>query len=166
MYPADRTLNRMIRQTLYSLKRQYGGTVNVYRLNDAQTDVRTGRKTIDKDVFVVRRAVVLPVRVSREVIQTISQISANKAFVYGGSFDSGLRKFIIDARDLPEGFAFTSDDWLVYNGRRYEIKAIWEFEFGAAWIVVGKELMGRAPEQVHLVAADNLLSIATGAHRQ
>jgi len=166
MYPADRTLNRMIRQTLYSLKRQYGGTVSVYRLSDAQTDVRTGRKTIDKDVFVVRRAVILPVKVSREVIQSISQISANKAFVYGGSFDSGLRKFIIDARDLPEGFELTSDDWLVYNGRRYEIKAIWEFEFGAAWIVVGKELMGRIAEQVHLVAADSLLSLATGAGRQ
>ena len=104
MYPADRTLNRMIQRTLYSLKRQYGGTVSVYRPNDAETDVRTGRKTIDKDVFVVRRAVVLPVKVSREVIQSISQISANKAFVYGGNFDSGLRKFIIDARDLPKGF--------------------------------------------------------------
>jgi hypothetical protein len=166
MYPADRTLNRMIQQTLYSLKRQYGGTVSVYRLNDAQTDVRTGRKTINKDVFLVRRAVILPVKVSREVIQSISQISANKAFVYGGSFDSGLRKFIIDARDLPEGFEFADDDWLVYNGRRYEIKAIWEFEFGAAWIVVGKELMGRIAEQVHLVAADSLLSLATGAGRQ
>ena len=166
MYPADRMLNRMIQQTLYSLKRQYGGTVSVYRLNDAETDVRTGRKTIDKDVFVVQRAVVLPVKVSREVIQSISQISANKAFVYGGSFDSGLRKFIIDARDMPKGFEFTSDDWLVYNGRRYEVKAIWEFEFGAAWVVVGKELMGRIAEQVHLVAADSLLSLATGASRQ
>ena len=166
MYPADRTLNRMIQRTLYSLKRQYGGTVSVYRLNDAQTDVRTGRKTIDKDVFVVRRAIILPVKVSREVIQSISQISANKAFVYGGSFDSGLRKFIIDARDMPEGFEFTSDDWLVYDGRRYEIKALWEFEFGAAWVIVGKELMGRAPEQVHLAAADSLLTLTAGANRQ
>ena len=166
MYPADRTLNRMIQQTLYSLKRQYGGTVSVYRLNDAETDVRTGRKAIDKDVFVVRRAVVLPVKVSREVIQTISQISANKAFVYGGSFVSGLRKFIIDARDLPQGFEFTDDDWLVYNHRRYEIKAIWEFEFGAAWIVVAKELMGRIAEQVHLVAADSLLRLAVGTGRR
>ena len=166
MSPADRTLNRMIQRTLYSLKRQYGGAVSVYRLNDAETDVRTGRKMIDKDVFVVQRAVVLPVKVSREVIQSISQISANKAFVYGGSFDSGLRKFIIDARDLPEGFVFSNDDWLVYNGRRYEVKAIWEFEFRAAWVVVGKELMGRIAEQVHLVAADSLLSLATGAGRQ
>jgi len=166
MYPADRSLNRMIQQILYSLKRQYGGTVSVYRLNDAETDVRTGRKSINKDVFVVRRAVILPVTVSREVIQSISQISANKAFVYGASFDSGLRKFIIDARDLPEGFEFTNDYWLVYNGRRYEIKAIWEFEFRAAWIIVGKELMGRSPEQVHLVAADSLLNLATGAGRR
>jgi hypothetical protein len=166
MYPADRTLNRMIQRTLYSLKRQYGGTVSVYRLNDAETDVRTGRKRIDKDVFVVRRAVVLPVKVSREVIQSISQISANKAFVYGGSFDSGLRKFILDARDLPEGFELTNDDWLAYGGRRYEIKAIWEFEFGAAWIVVGKELMGRVPEQVHPLVADSLLALAAEASRQ
>ena len=44
-------------------------------------------------------------------------------------------------------------------------KAIWEFEFRAAWIIVGKELMGRVPEQIHLVAADSLLSLATGASR-
>ena len=40
MYPAARTLNRMIQQTLYSLKRQYGATVSVYRLRDAQTGDR------------------------------------------------------------------------------------------------------------------------------
>ena len=166
MYPANRTLNRQIQQVLYMLKRQYGGTVSVYRLNDAETDVRTGRKRIDKDVFVVRRAVVLPVKISREVVKSISQISAGKTPVHGGSFDSGLRQFIIDARDMPEGFEFTNDDWLVYNGRRYETKEIHEFEFGAAWIIVGKELMGRVPEQVYLVAADSLMGLNAGASSQ
>ncbi|REJ65634.1 MAG: hypothetical protein DWQ31_16980 [Planctomycetota bacterium] len=166
MTVVNRSLTRRIQHNLYMLKRQYGGTVSVYRLNDSRTDVRTGDKTIDKNVFVVDRAIILPVKISREVIQSISQISANKAFVYGGSFDAGVRQFIIDTRDLPAGFLFTNDDWLVYNHRRYEIKAINEFEFAAAWVLIGKEIMGRVPEQIFPVAADNFIALAADSAPQ
>jgi len=47
----------------------------------------------------IRRVVVLPVKISGEVIQSIWHICANNAFLYGASFDSALCKLIIDARE-------------------------------------------------------------------
>jgi sulfur transfer complex TusBCD TusB component (DsrH family) len=142
------TLNRFIRRTLYNLKRQYGNRIDIYKLQDTATDYQTGEKTVTKSVIVVRKCVVLPVKIAREVVQTITQISANKMFVYGGSYDAGTRMFIIDARDMPNNYEFTNDDWLIYNGRRYDIKSIEEFEQNAAWSIIGKEVKGVRPEQV------------------
>ena len=148
MADVNRTLNRFIRRTLYSLKRQYGSRVDVYQLNSAETDYKTGVKTVSKTVYVVRKCIVLPVKIAREVVKTISQVSANKAFVYGGYYDAGTRQFIIDARDLPDSFTFTNDDWIVYDRRRYDIKSIEEFEQHTAWVLVCKEVLGVRPEQV------------------
>lgn len=144
----NRSLNRFIRRTLYSLKRQYGNKVDVYKLNDAETNYQTGEKTVSKTVHIVRKCIVLPVKIAREVVQTISHISANKAFIYGGSYDAGTRMFIIDVKDMPVGYEFTNDDWLVYNGRRYDIKSVEEFEHHTAWSIIGKEVKGVRPEQV------------------
>ena len=144
----NRTLNRFIRRTLYGLKRQYGSRVDVYQLNSAATDYETGVKTVNKSVYTVRKCIVLPVKIAREVVQTITQISANKSFVYGGSYDAGTRMFIIDARDMPDAYEFTNDDWIVYGGRRYDIKSIEEFEQHSAWTIICKEVKGVRPEQV------------------
>jgi hypothetical protein len=148
MADENRSLNRFIRRTLYSLKRQYGSRVDVYQLNDTATNYQTGVKTVDKTVNIVRKCVVLPVKVAREVVQSISQISANKMFIMGGTYDAGTRLFIIDTRDMPDDYEFTNDDWIVYNGRRYDIKSFEEFEQHTAWSVMGKEVKGVRPEQV------------------
>lgn len=157
--PADIQQTRLIRQSLYALKRQYGYPVDVYKLVDAETDLRTGRKSVQKNVHPIRRAIVLPVTLSREAIQTISVISANKKMLQGGTFDRGLRNFILDARDLPAGFEFTNDDWLVYRNRRYEIVSIEDFDNQAGWVIRCKEVIGPRPEQTFLVKADHLLSL-------
>jgi hypothetical protein len=69
-------------------------------------------------------------------------------FVMGGSYDAGTRMFIIDTRDMPDDYEFTMDDWIVYNGRRYDLKTVEEFEQHTAWTIVGKEVKGVRPEQV------------------
>ncbi|KKL61127.1 hypothetical protein LCGC14_2198430 [marine sediment metagenome] len=144
----NKNLNRFIRRTIYSLKRQYGNRVDVYKLLDTETNYQTGDKTVTKSVTIVRKCIVLPVKIAREVVQTITQISANKLFVYGGSYDAGTRMFIIDARDMADDYEFANDDWIIYNGRRYEIKNIEEFEQRAAWSIIGREIKGVRPEQV------------------
>lgn len=163
MADENRSLNRFIRRTLYSLKRQYGSKVDVYQLNSAATDYETGEKTVSKTVHIVRKCIVLPVKIAREVVQTISSISANKMFVMGGSYDAGTRMFIIDTRDMPTDYEFTNDDWLIYNGRRYDMKSIEEFEQHTAWTIIAKEVKGVRPEQVFFAHVTERLDLEQDA---
>jgi hypothetical protein len=159
MYPADRTLNRQIQQALYMLKRQYGGTIDIYTNGGSATDVRTGVKTVTKTITRVLRAIVLPVKINRDVVRSISAISANKEFVMGGGYDTGTREFIVDRRDTPNLPTLNEDDWLIYRKRKYQIKTFEEFEFEAGWVITAKELVGEVPEQIYLLSADVLLDL-------
>lgn len=155
----NRNLNRRILQALYMLKRQYGGSIAIYKKGTQTTDYDTGNKTIVKEVYPIRRAIILPVKVAREAVQTISVISANKAFVVGADYDAGTRMFIVDRRDeanLPE---LTENDWIVYQNRKYEIQKFEMFEFDSAYVIIGRVIYGDTPEQIYPLCADNLLRI-------
>jgi len=156
---ANRSMNRFIRKTLYSLKRQYGGRVDIYKLVTTATDYGTGVKSYTRTMVTVPKCIILPVKVQREAVQSISIISANKSFVYGGSFDAGTRTFIVDARDLPDAYEIQNDDWFVYNGRRYDLKNISEFEQHTGWIMVGREVKGVRPEQIFHMRVDSWLEM-------
>jgi len=137
-------LNRRIRQALYVLKRAFGSTVTLYKLVDAATNYTTGAKTSTSVSTSIPRCIVLPVRLQREVIQAVSQISANKTFAYGGSFESGTREFVIDARDLASGYVIEQDSWIVYDDKRYDIKNIEQLEQHTGWHITGKMIIGPA----------------------
>jgi hypothetical protein len=151
------------RQALYSLKREYGGRIDLYKLLSSQTDVRTGEKVRLKEVYPIQRAVILPGKRTRQVDQSISQISANKSFVMGGTVDETARRFLIDRLDVPQLSQITSDDWIVFAGRKYQIEAVEAFEFDTGWIVDAKELCGEIPEQIFIARADNLLNLTSQA---
>ncbi len=151
-------LNRRLDQTLYMLKRQYGGTICIYQMGDMVVDHLTGTKTVPRTVTKVKRAIILPVKVAREVVKNISVISANKAFIVGGNFDTGTRMFIIEKTDAPD-LDLGESDWVMYRDRRYEIKSFEEYEFDKAWVIIGKQLKGEIPSQIHHLAADNLIRL-------
>jgi hypothetical protein len=155
-------LNRRIDQTLYMMKRQYGGTICIYQMGDMQVNHLTGVKTVPKTVKVIKRAIILPVKVAREVVKNISIISANKSFIVGGNFDTGTRMFIIEQTDAP-GLELGESDWIVYRDRRYEIKSFEEYEFDKAWVIVGKQIKGDVPSQIYTLAADNLIRLTHGS---
>lgn len=155
-------LSRRIDQALYMLKRQYGGTICIYQMGDAVVDHLTGTKTIPRTTTVIKRAIVLPVKVAREVVKNISVISANKAFIVGGNFDTGTRMFMIEKTDAPN-LELGDSDWIMYRNKRYEIKSFEEYEFDKAWVVIGKQLKGETPSQIHLLAADNLIRLSQSA---
>ncbi len=133
-------LLRSLRLTLYSLKRQFAGSVYLYQLIDAETDYVTGIKTSTQRVYPVKRAIVLPIKLQRDEVKTLSIVSANKSFVYGGTYDAGVRLFVIDARDVPADLDLKLDDWLVYNGERYSLKSIDKLELQAGWLIVGRAI--------------------------
>ncbi|MHA1950746.1 MAG: hypothetical protein ACW99G_12265 [Candidatus Thorarchaeota archaeon] len=157
MIPSD-NLNRRIDQTLYMLKRSFGGTINIYQMGDATVDHLTGVRTVPKTVTQIRRAIILPAKVSRDVVQTISIISANKAFVVGGNYDTGTRMFIVERSDAPN-IELAESDWIVYRNQRYEIKNFDEYEFDSAWVIIGKAVKGDNPEQIYPLCADNLIRL-------
>lgn len=162
--PVNRNLNERARQALYTLKREYGAQVDLYKLNNSDTDVRTGEKVINCTRVRIQRAIVLPKRTERTSKQSISLISSNKEFVTGGTSDVGTRDIIIDRRDTPTVSSLSADDWVVYNNRKYQIAVIQDFEIDAGWIITVRELVGEVPDQafnVPVVDTLNLVSTAT-----
>ena len=157
-------LIRFIRRAVRMMKREYGNSITVYKLGTVDTDYDTGVKTETHTSVFISRAVVLPVTLTRDVIQTISMISANKKIVQGGTFDRGMRKFLIDRTDVSSDWTIEKDDWIVYDGKRYDVKSAEEYEYKTGWIVVAKEIEGApAYEDHHLKTNGYLLSLTQTA---
>ena len=152
-------LIRLIRRCIQQMKAEYGGSITVYRLTSVDTDLQTGAKTVTRESIFVERAVVLPCVLSRFRVQTISVISANKQIVQGGTYDPGMRTFIIDRNDVPS-WELQKDDWIVYDSKRYELKTIEEYEYKTAWVIVAKEVEGMASQQDHYVTASDLIGLS------
>lgn len=161
MTVVNRNMNRRLQHMLYALKRLYGAPIDVYKLGGQSTDHDTGVRTVNKTVYNVNRAIVLTAKVARESVQTLPIISANKAFAYGGVYDTGTRLFIVDRTDPTEVILpdLNTSDWVVYDGVKYEIKVVEAFEFDAAVVITGKAVLGDAPEKVHNLRADNLIRV-------
>lgn len=157
-YPASYSLNQQVRRVLYALKRQYGGSIVVYQNGVVTTDAKTGDVTRTKTATRIHRAIILPVKISAEVKHTVALISANKQMLTGagGGFETGQRLFIIERRDCPN-LALHKTDWVAYNGRKYSIENYEEYEFDAAYIITGKELVGES-----LGVAGSIVGVSAG----
>ena len=169
-YPANYSLNQQIRRVLYALKRQYGGSIIVYQNGVVTTDTKTGEVARTKTATRIQRAVILPVKISAEVKHTVALISANKQMLTGagGGFETGQRLFIIERRDCPS-LVLHKTDWVAYNGRKYAIENYEEYEFDAAYLITGKELVGEslgvAGSMVDL-SADSALTVDSQAREE
>ena len=64
---------------------------------------------------------------------------------------------------MPTLTTLTADDWIVYQGRKYQVSEVEAFEFDAGWIVTAKELVGEVPQQTFDVSGDNRLELTSGA---
>jgi len=147
---SQKFLNRQIQVALYSLKRLYGGAIVIYHLVSSEADPQTGVAEVKTIATRISRAIILPVKVTREVERNISIISANKQMVMGGSHEGGKRVFIIERRDAPN-LVLVKDDWLAYEGAKYAIESIEEYEFKSAWVIVAKHLAGETASSTTLV---------------
>jgi hypothetical protein len=156
------TLTRLIKRTVYDLKRRYGDRVDVYTLLSSESDPQKGTVSTEVDVFVVDRAIVLPSRLSKAEHRTISIISANKAILQGGHYEADARNFLIDRDDLP-GVTLTTSSWIVYQGRKYAIESLNDYEFDMGWIVTARALTGEKPQQVFKLKAENFVEWGSDA---
>lgn len=147
--PANPNLTQRYRQLLYSLKQEYGSPIVIYKLVSCTTDERTGTKTSIATPYKVRRAIVFPNTITRIDVKSSALTAVNREFSQGGFIDSGQRPFVIDRRDVPHLPDLTSDGWIVYDGRKFQVGKVDDLN-GAGWQILGKELVGDVPDNLLL----------------
>lgn len=149
--------SRQIRRTLYMLKRRHGKQVTLYRLLGTDTDPRTGTTTQSVETAVLKRGIVLPSKMERKVVSVNTELD--------GFFDIGNRVFILDRKDLPSSFELRQDDWLVFNGSKYSLEKIHEFDDKVGWLISGRRLEGEQPSEVHTLTGYDIMDLQHGVQQ-
>lgn len=116
-----------IRNTLYSLKKEWGCTIQFYHIVEKQRDIRTGVTSEEYQVFTIKRAILTPSLLIRRLSSPVSA-----PFNYGGDFNSQERHLIIMAKDLTIEVAPT--DYIVLDEDKYSIKRDENFDFDTAYV--------------------------------
>lgn len=158
----NRTALYTFRRVLYSLKRAYPGSVVIHRRASSTPNFETGRQVVDIDSWLVDRAIVLPNSMHREFSYDLAFIAAAKNFTYGGMFDTGIRRVIVDVVDMPSGWKPHKDDYIVYDSIRYEIREIDVFENQSGWLFTLKSLTEQTPQTVIPVHFRSTLHLEDG----
>ncbi len=128
-----------IRRVLYQLKRDYGTPINFNFRISSTIDPKTLQKTVVEDSFRIERGIVLPSNLERAFVYSLPMIASNKNFTYGALFDVDRRRIMIDARDIPAGEVLDNDMWVIFDGKRYDLEEIHEFEFSSGFMLVVKQ---------------------------
>jgi hypothetical protein len=139
---------REMRRAIYALKRKFPQSVVLCRTTGTSTDVSTGRQTETLVKSTIKRAVFLPARALRDFAYDLSFIAANKNFTYGGLYDHTKRVVLIDRRDVDSSFVVDLNMHVIFDGRRYEVKELREYEEQEVILLVIDSLSG-APLMDH-----------------
>jgi len=119
---------------LYKLTKLFGARVLFYRPIENEYDLTTGEITRAYIEISVRRAIVLPSKLSREFVYDLSYIASNKNFTYGGYFDETTRHMILKKSQL-KGYTPELDWQCDYKNKKYVVKEADETEDGAGYII-------------------------------
>lgn len=147
---------KFVTHVIGSLKKQHGATVQVYKSITETVNWQDGTRTTNDSCIEVDNCIVLPVRITSELVQTISYISANKPSVQGGYFGTGRRNFIFDFADrrgLPRNYVWDLADYIIIDDNqtgalaRYDVEKFEELHFGAGWLVTGVKVQGVVPQR-------------------
>ena len=133
-------LQRLIGQNLYALKRQYGVEATVCKPLGANTDYKTGKKTVARALYNVRRAVMLPEEIAARGDNSRNSTGSHSASSAG--YNLGKAVFIFDARDLPENFCFKTDDFVIVCGEYYKVAEAEVHGCDLAWVLKTHRVLG------------------------
>lgn len=147
-----------VRSVLHGLKKLYADEVDVYSLDTTEFNTKTGKTTVVKTRYRIRRAIVLDADQLRKFSYDLTFIAANKSFSYGGHYDINEKGFIIDRADLPRGFVFQQRYIIAHEGERYETKEIKDYG-GAAWLIIGKHQAGATADLGANLSVSSTLSL-------
>lgn len=138
-----------LRHQFYQLKIEYGVEAALYRVVVGTTDLQTGHKSLTRVKYTIDRAIFIPIKFETISVYSASFLKAAREFAYGGAQDQEMKRVILDARDLPEGFEVLPEDYFVQNHKRYEIKYIERLEIESGYQIVVQRLTGAPVNEVH-----------------
>jgi len=137
--------NAPTRNILYRLKREFGVFLKLQWRDSCTTNRETGNKVVKYSGIELRQAILLPESIKRNAQMGMPFPVGNKT---GAWYDAGERGLILDIKDLPISIIPKMDWFVVYNNRRYEIKAIDEITDLAAYQITLKEVIGSTKSEL------------------
>lgn len=147
--PYQYFLKRQMQLALYTLKRVYGGPIVIYSLLSEDVNLLTGEPTTETLATRIHRAAVLPATVTRETLKDLSSGPNIKQLVSGGGYDNRKRVFLVDRRDV-RSLTLSLQDWVVWDGGKYQIEKFDTLEFDAGWIITGNVVSGETEDASNL----------------
>lgn len=142
------------------LKQQYGVPCRIYKVSSSTTDYDTGVTTTSVDRKTVRLGCLMPQEVSRGNYFSPFYNQTNKPFITKGGmgWDEAAQLFYIDGRDIP-GYQWDIQDFIVCNGRRYDVVSFEEFGDKDGWAVWTTQSVGTEGQEVWQQDLDQDLGI-------
>lgn len=151
-------LSRTLKATFYNMSRRYGSNGRVSRHSDVSTDYTTGAVTRTVQSRSIRQMVQVPVTVTRSLLYTATMMQAIRPFAWQGSPGQNTETsvFLILDNDIRGWGVITPDQWIDYNGGRFEI--IEAVNTSGGWIIEAKRVRGAADSLELTVDSDSGLS--------
>lgn len=136
-----------ITDTVRSLKRSFGRTVYIYRVDDYVADVTAGVATSSYSVARISKGILLPKHSDRKFVYDISFLKANSSFTEGGFFDADSRELLIDKKDLP--FEVDQNGYVLADHIRYKINKSEQVE-GRYVLITMTAIEGSKAFEIHM----------------
>ena len=140
---------KFIRDTIYSLKRKYGVSLDLYKISSVSNNITSGSRTITKTKYNIRRAAILPESYIKSKVYSLSYIAANKNFTYGALFNKNVKAILIDRKDLPRNIEIGLQDYINIDQKRFAVKESLELEMHAGYILICEFVDGLQPEAIY-----------------
>jgi hypothetical protein len=159
MIQPRRKTTRHIRKALYSLKQEYGFEVTFYNITSESVDYKTGQRANVTSHLNVRKVIILPRKLTSKFEFDLAYIAAGKNMTYGGLYQTGTRKLIVDRRDVGD-FEIKVDGYFTWEGKRYQIDSVEDFELNTGWVIVGRVVEGAIRNMIVDLKAESPLTFS------
>lgn len=151
---------RDTRRAIYALKRRYGIPATLYQLSSDNNNIETGVKTETLTPWQLDKFVTFDASVLSKFQYSLTFLASNSNFAYGGIFEVGDRVGLVDAESLPKDYVVNKKDYMVFNGKKYEIVKYEELDFNSGYVLHLRHTHGVVKKQIHTVSSTSILSLA------
>jgi hypothetical protein len=119
-----------IKNTLYSLKKEWGCKVQYVHIVQKERNIKTGVASEEYQYLNIRRAIVLPSSLMRRIAAL-----TGVPFNYGGDYNSKERFLIVASKDFTIPLKDIAPvDYVILGEDKYSIKREENFDFDTAYV--------------------------------